>query len=70
MLHDREHLNLARRHLVDGEMRIARQKRIIADLRAGGHPTGLAEDLLASLLETLRQMQAHHDYLAANNHGG
>lgn len=65
MRHEREHLELARRHLVEGKARIARQWALIRELQAAGHPTGLAYELLRSLQATLRQMQAHRDYLEA-----
>lgn len=63
MLHDRGHLEMARRHLVEGEARVARQRAIVDNLKARGHSTQLALALLASLQETLRQMRAHRDYL-------
>jgi hypothetical protein len=64
--HEREHLELARRHVVEGKLRIARQQLLIRELQAAGHPTGLAWELLQSLQETLRQMEAHHNYLATH----
>ena len=67
---DREHLELARRHLVEGEARVARQLALISELKAAGHPTGLARELLGSLIETLRQMRAHRDYLEARGREG
>jgi hypothetical protein len=62
---DRQHLQLAKRHLVDGGRRIDRQRLLIARLRARGQPTELAEQLLVSLQDTLAQMQVHRDYLKA-----
>ena len=67
MTQDREHLELARRHLVEGAARVARQEALVAELQAAGHPTGLARQLLDSLNDTLSQMRAHRDYLEARD---
>ncbi len=55
---------VAERHLAQAEsaaalglQHIARQQRIIAGLTAGGHDTGIAEELLKTFLET----QALHE---------
>jgi hypothetical protein len=61
--HYPEHLELARRHVAEADARIARQRVLLAELRAQGFPTELAVDLLASLMETARQMRLHYDYL-------
>ena len=63
MLQDQEHLELSKRHLAEAAMRVDRQQQLIHRLEAHGHATALAEELLASLVETKRQMQTHHDYL-------
>lgn len=63
MLQDQEFLKLSRRHLVEADARIARQRRLIDHLLERGHPTELAEQLLKSLIETREQMAAHRDYL-------
>jgi hypothetical protein len=70
MLQDREHLDLARRHLADAKLRIDGQRRLIERLRVGGHPTALAEQLLVSLLETEVEMRRHRDYLWAKIRAG
>jgi len=54
---------LARRHLAEGRARIARQRELICELEEAGQPTELAEELLRALIETLRQMRAHRDFL-------
>ena len=56
-------LELARRHLEEADVRIERQRELVAELHDRGQPTALAHDLLASLIETRRQMRAHYDYL-------
>lgn len=58
-----QHLDLARRHLAAAQGRIARQRALLAELRARGDPTNLATELLNSLLETERQMRRHYDIL-------
>lgn len=54
---------MAQRHLVEGRARVARQRWLIRELEAAGQPTDLAEQLLTSLVEALRQMRIHRDYL-------
>lgn len=65
VLQERDHLDLARRHLAEARVRIGNQVQLIERLRAQGHPTDLAESLLKSLLETQEQMRAHRDYIIA-----
>jgi hypothetical protein len=66
-MHRMENVDLARRHVAEARGRIDRQREIIERLQAGRHPTDLAEQLLASLLETADHMQAHLDMLEATN---
>ena len=61
MHHRPEDLELARRRLAEAEVRIARQRELLEELRAHGHPTDLAAAFLRSLVETERQMQARYD---------
>ncbi len=63
MAHDPHHLELARRHVAEADVRIARQRELLADMRARGWPTQLASELLASLMETALQMRAHYEFL-------
>jgi hypothetical protein len=56
-------LEMARRHVAEAEARIARQHRIIDRLRRCGASTALAEQLLASMVETIALMRAHRDML-------
>jgi hypothetical protein len=48
-----------KRHLREGEARVARQKELIAELERDGHETAQARDLLASFEATL-EAQHHH----------
>ena len=50
---DPDLLALAETHVALGERHVTRQKEIIAQFRLAGHPTALAESLLASFEETL-----------------
>ncbi|MFL5295830.1 MAG: hypothetical protein ACJ798_05550 [Phenylobacterium sp.] len=65
MSQDREHLDLARRHMTEGKARVEAQQQLIGRLEEGGHSTVLAQQLLDSLVETLIQMRVHRDYLEA-----
>lgn len=47
------------RHVREGEEHVSRQRRIVAELRAGDHPTALAEQLLAEFEKTLDDHRAH-----------
>lgn len=55
-------LEMARRHVRDGEGLVARQAEILGDLRRHGHDTQLAEALLQTLENTLQQMRQHLAY--------
>jgi hypothetical protein len=52
-------LEQARRHVREGEGRVAAQERLIAELAADGHDTFAAWELLRSLQETLTAMRQH-----------
>ena len=52
-------LEMARRHVAEGERLVAEQQALIVSLRADGHPTDQAEEFLAVLLRTLAVMQEH-----------
>ena len=47
------------RHVREGEACVARQREIIAELAAGGHPTDMAETLLAQFETILLEHKAH-----------
>ncbi|MGA7330072.1 MAG: hypothetical protein WBX25_37705 [Rhodomicrobium sp.] len=52
-------LELAIRHIAEGELRVARQRDLVAWLEHGRHPTDQAEKLLSLLENILREMIAH-----------
>ncbi|MGV7219620.1 hypothetical protein [Bradyrhizobium sp. UFLA05-112] len=51
----------AERHLSDAERTISHQIMDIERLRAGGHPTAVAEQLLETYRRTLKEMQEHRN---------
>ncbi len=57
-MHER-HLAQADRHLAETEARLARQRALIGELKADGHDTAKAEELLATMLVTFDLMRAH-----------
>jgi hypothetical protein len=52
-------LDLAARHVREGEERLVRQEVLLTRLRAAGHPTALAESILANYSDVLDQMRSH-----------
>jgi hypothetical protein len=59
-------LVLAIFHVAEGEIKVARQRELIAWLESGGHPTDQAEKLLKLLEDILRQMIKHKELIEAN----
>ena len=57
-------LDLATRHLAEGEVRIARQQALIVGMRARNLPTAIAEKLLAEFRYTLSLQREHHAAIA------
>ena len=56
---ERRHLAEADQHIEEAEVRIARQKALIAELATDGHDTREAEKLLGIFITTLNTMQEH-----------
>jgi hypothetical protein len=52
-------LQQARRHVVEAEPRVLRQKALLDELRAHGHDTRKAQLLLSSMENILRLMREH-----------
>lgn len=59
-------LQMAERHVRDGERHVASQREILSHLRNHGHPTELAERLLANLEELLAMHREHLAHLKVN----
>jgi len=59
-------LVLARRHIVEADARILRQRALIDRLADRGQPTRLAGELLENLEDTLVQMRVHLTAIAAD----
>ena len=51
------------RFIADAEQRIKQQKQIIAQLRRKGQPTGRAEAVLLSYVQSLLQLRNHWDVM-------
>jgi hypothetical protein len=62
-------LELAQRHVREGEARIARQGELIAELVSIGGDSRRGEQLLVVLLNPLDQMKQHRDQIEANLEG-
>ena len=56
---ENDHLAIAKTHIARGENVVARQRRVIDDLRSRGHDTTEAERFLDLLLQALRIMRRH-----------
>ena len=59
MPYTKVHLDMAMRHVADGERHIARQKEIITRLAGWGRSTDLADRLLAVFEMTLAEHRRH-----------
>lgn len=57
-----DHIALAERH-------VTRQEEIVAWLRSRGHPTEIAEQLLAEFRSSLDQHRAHREVMVHSNNG-
>jgi hypothetical protein len=58
-------LELAIRHVTEGQRRIAGQRRLIVRLEQRGYPTADARVLLRLFTDTVEQMVIHRDAIAA-----
>ena len=56
-------------HIAQGERHVTRQLEIIAWLKGRGHPTEMAEQLLAEFKSTLLQHRAHRDVMMRDSEG-
>jgi hypothetical protein len=55
---------LAEEHVRQAEAMIARQEKILSDLRMDGHSTDDAESLLYAMRDSLRVFRKHRDMIA------
>jgi hypothetical protein len=60
-------LSMATRHVRQSEDRVARQRQLVEKLRADGHDTTKAENILATLEASLREHRDHLTRLVARN---
>ncbi len=63
-MHER-HLAQAKRHIVEAEGRVTRQRLLVERLETGGHDPAGAEELLAMMLACLDGMLAHRELILA-----
>lgn len=56
---ENDHLAMAKAHIARGETVVARQRRVIEDLRSHGHDVTAAKRFLDLLLQALRTMRTH-----------
>lgn len=54
-------------HIAQGERHVSRQVEIIAWLKSRGHPTDMAEQLLAAFQTTLIQHREHRELMRRSN---
>ena len=66
MSYTQQDLNMAVRHVAEGERHVAQQERILSELRLRGQPTEIAEKLLEEFRQTLEQHKEHRDYIEAS----
>jgi hypothetical protein len=70
MTYTQADLDMADRHIAQGERHVVNQERIISELSAHDQSTELAEQLLEEFRETLRQHRLHRDRIAEDLHAG
>lgn len=58
-------LEMAERHVREGEIHVARQNELVEQLRTDGHCTRQAEELLAEFEAILTEHKAHLDLIRA-----
>jgi hypothetical protein len=59
----KEELEMAERHIREGEAHVARQREIISELSQDGHATHRAQALLAIFEQTLASHRDHRDLI-------
>lgn len=68
MTYTQADLDMAERHVLQGEDHIRKQKAIVAKLSADGQDTALAEQLLAEFEQSLEMHRTHRDQIQAQLH--
>ena len=61
MRHRKADLDLVKRHVVDAEKRVAKQRELVDELERDGYSTTEAHELLEVMVDLLDQMRAHAD---------
>ena len=60
---ERNHLAQARRHIVQGEERVRRQRAVVAWLAERGHDVSVAEFVLETMQTSLARMKEHRELI-------
>jgi histidine ammonia-lyase len=60
-------LEMAIRHVADQEVRIAKQRALIARMEAHGLPIHQAQDLLGKMVAMLGEMREHRDFFSSSS---
>lgn len=61
-------LEMAERHVQQGQLHVARQCELIEELRIDGHDTTQAEELLAEFEAILAEHRKHLEFLRVRQH--
>jgi hypothetical protein len=64
MRHSKADIERSKRHVVDAEMRVAKQRALIAELERHGQSKTEAHELLNVTIDLLDQMRRHADEIA------
>lgn len=64
MRHRKADLELVKRHVVDAEKRVAKQRVLVDALERDGYSTTEAHELLQIMVDLLVQMRTHADEIA------
>jgi hypothetical protein len=60
---ERQHLAQAEQHIAEAEGHITHQRKVVEELRLGGHKTDLAESLLLALEISLHAFEHHRNLI-------
>jgi hypothetical protein len=61
MRHRKADIERAKRHVVDAEKRVAKQRALVDELERDGYPTTEGHELLRVMVDLLDQMRTHAD---------
>jgi hypothetical protein len=64
MRHTKADIERAKRHVVDAEKRVAKQRVLVDELERDGHRTAGARELMQVMVDLLDQIRTHADEIA------